>query len=207
VTNLRESRWDKTQRSMQATAAAALLLFGHLAWGAAGWRIDFGVVGPLRIGMTRAQAARALNSDVDQLRELQFRRQPEFDAACQDVDFADLDGSIGLQFEDGHITDIATNRPVDRTVSGLGVGNTFAEVKRAFRAHRLVGATDNYDEDVPQVQVDPLPSELRRFGPIPHQGDDPVSISIQFTFGRGHLEDQSRVVRISIGSHPIEGCN
>ena len=111
-----------------------------------------------------------------------------------------------MHFENGYIADIATDRPVDRTAAGVGAGSTFAEVKRAFRAHHLVAGTDTYDEDVPQVRVDPLAFELRRLGPVPHQGDDPVSISIEFTFGRGPLQDKSRVVRVSIGSHPIESC-
>ena len=100
---------------------ACLLLFAAPA-SAQAWTVSNRAVGPVRFGMTMAQALVATNG--------RLRIDDCNDTCCS----ASLDGSDDLSFlaEDGVITRVQVTTPGIRTLSGRGVGDSEAAIRRAF---------------------------------------------------------------------------
>ncbi len=93
-------------------------------------------LGPVRIGMTRAQVARVLKTP---LRGAAI----ESDDICVEKDARGLPG-VAFMFEDKRLTRVSVFKPSKiRTGTGIRVGSTDAQVKRAYGA-RLATEKSRY---------------------------------------------------------------
>lgn len=157
------------------------------------WEIDFGSLGPIRIGMT----PKAIGA-------VKGARQEKDNTSLKNVQIYGCDGinltDVYLQFDGGRLDEIVTGSKRFRMGNGIGVGSRYADIVRMFGADRkrvAIGA-NIYDDDVPQVTVEAPPEIRQQFGSR--------RISIQFEFEPGPLTARSRITRISIGQHWAEGC-
>jgi hypothetical protein len=110
-------------------AAAGALLLGAAAPPAerAGWRLTPDGLGPLRIGMSRAQVQRIAGAPL--LGE-------EYTEGCIEMQAERGWDGIWFMFEEGRLTRISLGGPESgiATPRGIAVGATEAEVRRAYGA-------------------------------------------------------------------------
>lgn len=119
---------------------AALLLLA-LAFSAAAapqprWPLTVDGWGPVRIGMTQAQVSKVLNTRLT-------GEAIEDEETCVEKGSSKYPG-VFFMFEDGKVTRISVSEPSPvKTPSGIGIGATAAEVRRAY-PKRLQAETHVY---------------------------------------------------------------
>lgn len=121
----------------QSTIALAVVLTAAIAsaqFGAARLRLDG--FGPVRIGMTEAEARRAVG-------DLTIGTDREVDATCYFLS-APHDRSVSLMIERGTVARIDIDDPHHWTLSGVHIGSTEAEAHAAYRG-RLQVTPHKYD--------------------------------------------------------------
>lgn len=118
-----------------------LLMMAALA--PANWVLTVEGLGPVKIGMTRAQVARALKAT------LRGEAIESLDQ-CVEQNLRGLPG-VTFLFEDKRLNRISVHRPSQiRTPRGIGVGATATQIKRAYgprlkaENHHYVGAPAEY---------------------------------------------------------------
>ncbi len=156
------------------------------------WQIDFGSLGPIRIGMT-PNVVRAVKGAQQEKGDTFLKNVSSY--GCDVVHLTD----VHLQFDRGRLDEIRTGSRLFKMSNGIGVGSTYNEIVRVFGTdNKRVKIGDNHYDDFPQLTVE-APLEIRqKFGGR--------KVSIQFEFERGPLTAGSRVTSISIGHHWVEGC-
>lgn len=179
--------------SAQKFVPLLLLLCWFRVAAASEWIIGFDGLGPIKIGMTTAQVIKAkgklkLSPDGD-------RFYPEI-TSCYGVYIPN--SHLYLQFDQGKLEEINISSQKFKTVAGVGVGSTFADIVRVFGKERLLIGSNHYDDDVPQVTIE-APMKIRKHHPNMHVG-------IKFEFEPGPLVGTSRITGVSIGAHYVEGC-
>lgn len=129
--------------SARLVLGAALSVASAVDAADAAWRTRVDGFGPIRIGMTRAQAERVAAMALSDDRELSS-------AYCYYLDFTrGLKGVIFMVTE-GRISRVDILAPGFATLSGAQVGNTEARLKEIygerakFTPHKYLGAAGNY---------------------------------------------------------------
>lgn len=121
--------------SVRFFCSVAVILIAAPA-GAQAWTVSNRAVGPVRFGMTMAQALVATGGRL---------RVDDCNETCCSVS---LTGSEDVSFlaEDGVITRVQVTTPGIRTLSGRGVGDTEAAIQRAFPG-QIRAEEHTYDEN------------------------------------------------------------
>ena len=129
---------------MTPIAYAAGLFAGFLVMSSpaftadAQWVITPDGLGPLKIGMTLAQASKALGA------RLTIDAHDSDAVSCSELDVPDK-GGLGMMFENRRLTRIAVFKPSHlKTTLGIGIGSTEAEVKAKYKP--LDDKPQAYDE-------------------------------------------------------------
>ncbi len=162
--------------------------------------LDFGRLGPMKIGMTPKT-----------IEALKGSRKEIYDTSLKKVDVFGCDGvylsDMYLQFESGKLDEIKTGSKQYRMANGIGVGSTYADIERLYgkggteedgKKRRVVIYTDHYDDNVHYALVEAPPNLRRVFAG--------KAISIAFEFEPGPITGKSRVTGLSVGHHWVEGC-
>ena len=129
------------------TGRALLLLALASSAAAAGpqprWPLTVDGWGPVRIGMTQAQVSKALSTRLT-------GQAIEDEDTCVEKGSSKYPG-VFFMFEGGKVTRISVSEPSRlRTPSGIGIGATAAEVRRAYprglqaETHEYIGAPGEY---------------------------------------------------------------
>jgi hypothetical protein len=181
---------SKTRHVFRAATFVALCVFA-LQGRAQSSTFDFGSLGPIRIGMTRAQLAGAIGPQLP-FPLPQARSQGELDS-CYYLDFE----RFVVFFAGGKVSNIVLRDATFKTRRGVGVGSRYDAVLRSFSPAQRVVRHDIYD-DRAEVMFMPMPAQQRRF-----RGLD---VSIEFRLDGASFEPSSKVESISIGNHSGEGC-
>ena len=121
-----------------ALIAAVTLIAGAASAAAppAAWRLSSDGYGPVLIGMTEAQATKALGSALDSDKPPASAGAQELAdwRACHQAQAKDAPG-LFLMFENGRLTSVWVDEGSHVvTTAGLGVGDTEARVKRTYGA-------------------------------------------------------------------------
>ena len=182
---------SKTRHVFRAATFVALCVFALQAR-AQSSSFDFGNLGPIRIGMTRAQLAAAVGPQLQPLPPPQARSQAELDS-CYYLDFE----RFVVFFAGGKVANIVLRDVAFKTRRGVGVGSRYDAVMHSFSSAPRVVRHDIYD-DRAEVMFMPMPAQQRRF-----RGLD---VSIEFRLEGASFEPSSKVESISIGNHSGEGC-
>lgn len=119
--------------SARTASLVVLLISAPVA--AQAWTVSNRAVGPVRFGMTMAEASIATGG--------RLRVDDCFDSCCH-VSLAGTD-DVGFLSENGIITRVQVMTPQIRTLSGRGVGDSEATVRRAFPG-QIRSEPHTYDE-------------------------------------------------------------
>lgn len=172
-----------------------LFLYSHESI-ASDWLIDFGKIGPIKVGMKEDDIKKILKQSKRQ--NWQYRNP--FGDECFHLSYED----VSFQFMNGALEDIAVYRNNLRMKNGIGIGSTLSDIESLFgkgsrsQNSRVLIHHNHYDSETPQITVQPPEAVKKSFGDAP--------ASIQFEFNHGPLRPESKVESISIGMHPVEGC-
>lgn len=148
------------------------------------FRIGFDGVAPVRVGMTVAQVERALHAKLS----IEFPNGDGPDG-CGEASARGREESLAYMFERGRVTrvDLAGARSPVRTATGIGLGSSIADIRRAYGTAARA-QTDVYSEE-PDFEV--------------KSPDRKAAIVFETEHGK--------VVRIHAGQLPsaeyIEGCD
>ncbi|MEK8047399.1 hypothetical protein [Ideonella margarita] len=121
-------------------ALAALLLHPSISGADDSWRITTRGYGPIRAGMTPAEAARLMGT-----RLKTFEDRP-MDAFCDDLIPEKGFEGVSLMVQNGRITRLVISKPTVRTLSGIQVGDSTDRLKQVFGS-RLEIQPHKYDDD------------------------------------------------------------
>ena len=107
-----------------AAAAALLAAAAPAAQDLSAWRITPDGLGPIRIGMSRAQVTRIVGAPLE---------GEEFTEGCIEMQAARGWRGVTFMFEEGRLTRISTGGPTGiRTPRGIVAGASEADVRRAY---------------------------------------------------------------------------
>lgn len=121
-------RWSQVARGIALAGLTALCLLGEARAAPhphPRWTLSFGGFGPVRVGMTVAQAQRALGF------RLHEGRVTDPDECHYAISETRIPG-IGFMIVDGRIARIDVTKGRTRTVSGARVGMTEEEARRLY---------------------------------------------------------------------------
>jgi len=188
-----------------ATSVMFLLALAPALAGSGANTFDFGRVGPLRIGMTQAQAEQALGSRI-KLTGLKKTRGP-MDCGMGDVRIGSA--TVSVLFDGNRLQQIGFSDPGIRMSNGLGIGSRARDIERVYgksapyqdpgRPSRVWSDSNLYDENDHRIHVDPpLPARNGKG----FRGAKPPGIQFDF----GPLSPESKVKEISVGQDYAEGC-
>lgn len=125
-----ETGVSNVKRGSRLAAFALVLLTAAAAWGqSGGWKVFLRRAGPARIGLSVAETRRVLG---DPGAYLAFIAKEPDNAECAYLQSAAIPRSVGLMFQEGRLVRIDVRDAQVRTASGVGVGDTAEEVKRAY---------------------------------------------------------------------------
>jgi hypothetical protein len=159
--------------------------------------LDFGRLGPFEVGMTPGE-----------IKKVKGERQEKLKTSLRKIDSAGCSfvylSDVYLQFGNGIVDEIQTGSKKYRTVQGIGVGSVFSDIEHVYGKGssepgqgRVYISSNRYEGNTPQVTVQSVSGK----------GAGKPESSIQFEFQPGPLKAGSRVKKISVGAHWVEGCS
>jgi hypothetical protein len=182
--------WLLTKGGANAVLLSFLLLSTNSA-SANEWRVDFGRVGLIKIGMSAFEYFKI------------FDVVGNIDDECQSYGLLMHDNMSldTIMFADRKIVDISIKSKKYRMSNGVGVGSRWEDIQNIYRKS-VKHITYNQYTANPQVIIEPPIEVIKKFSK-----NLPISIQFEFEYAEGRLTKDSKVESISIGEHPIEGCS
>ncbi|MEO7965412.1 MAG: hypothetical protein ABIT38_16000 [Gemmatimonadaceae bacterium] len=147
------------------------------------WHVSVGAVGPLRIGMTLAEAASALKVSVPDTAKL--------DRACAYVRLDSVPTSVKLMWVEGHLARVDVDSASIPTEAGARVGDSESNVRKLYDG-RFTESPHKYVQGGKYIVVS-----------APMAGDGTLRLVFE--------TDGSKVTRYRAGREPevemVEGCS